>query len=551
MKRIIYTILSIFTIISCELLEEDVNLYTGNNGKGSILFKLDRTNTSKPIENIHIYAFDSLDNITIHKYHTSLASLVLLAEHGTYTFVIVANMGKDFTQPHLTFDDFAKWLRSQEYNYPYMCTGMLCVDVIQERNQYTIEVMDGTDAFPIMAEIILDKGQETAFSTHSTASVSAVNFTSTKDWTATISKNAIDWCSLSSNSEEVGVNQIEGTAKDGCFFILTESSMADTNRTATITITSEDATQIITLTQEKRAEQAKITLEVAADTNLTAPSVVYSKVINFSSTKAWTVAVIGPNTEWCTTTSRSGENGGKAQFTINATPNETDTTRTATITITSEDVTKIITLIQEKAPEQAKIILDVPTDENLTTPSVLYSKVINFNSTKAWTVAVTGMNTEWCTTTSKSGENGGKAQFTINATANETVMDRTATITITSENITKIITLIQEKTPEQAKIILDVPTDENLTILSVEYSKIISFTSKDAWTVSITESDTQWCSIASKSGENGGKAQFTINATPNETDTTRGATVTIQSKDETLTIILTQVSGGDFGEEDW
>lgn len=98
-----------------------------------------------------------------------------------------------------------------------------------------------------------------------------------------------------------------------------------------------------------------------------------------------------------------------------------------------------------KDDKVATIVLDVVSDATISMLSTVDSKVIKFTSIKSWSVSVTGTNTDWCSISGKSGENGGDSHFTINVTANTSCSDRSATIIIMSEGEMEelIITLTQ------------------------------------------------------------------------------------------------------------
>ena len=93
--------------------------------------------------------------------------------------------------------------------------------------------------------------------------------------------------------------------------------------------------------------------------------------------------------------------------------------------------------------DHSEITLDNPANATVSMLSIGDSKVINFNSTKVWSLSITGDNTDWCIITNKIGETSGASQFTINATINTTPTPRTATVTITTEGSTETITLTQ------------------------------------------------------------------------------------------------------------
>lgn len=93
--------------------------------------------------------------------------------------------------------------------------------------------------------------------------------------------------------------------------------------------------------------------------------------------------------------------------------------------------------------DQLEITLDNPANSTVSMLPIGDNKVIDFNSTKAWSLDIVGNNTHWFTIENKIGETGGDSQFTINALANNTHAPRVATITISTKGSTETITLTQ------------------------------------------------------------------------------------------------------------
>ena len=70
------------------------------------------------------------------------------------------------------------------------------------------------------------------------------------------------------------------------------------------------------------------------------------------------------------------------------------------------------------------------------------SQTISFSTNKDWSASVSGGT--WCTISPASGSSEVKS-ITVSVTANDTYDDRSATITIKAEELTKVITISQPK----------------------------------------------------------------------------------------------------------
>ena len=100
---------------------------------------------------------------------------------------------------------------------------------------------------------------------------------------------------------------------------------------------------------------------------------------------------------------------------------------------------------KEIPPIPAEIIF---ADGVITTPTFTSAEgvaTITFNSAKAWTAEVEAEKT-WCIISPASGEAGAEIVVTITATENESFDNRTAKVTITSEDVKEEITVMQTQT---------------------------------------------------------------------------------------------------------
>jgi hypothetical protein len=138
-----------------------------------------------------------------------------------------------------------------------------------------------------------------------------------------------------------------------------------------------------------------------------------------------------------------------------------------------------------------------------------YKLTISCND--AWTVA---SNQSWCTVQPTSGT--GNGEVTVSVQENNTPEERSAVLTVTTEDISKQVNLLQQKV-----------TTLNLSPSSIEASSTagsykLTITCNDAWTVT---SDQSWCTVLPTSGTDNG--EVTISVQENITSNKRPAVLTV------------------------
>lgn len=138
MKKVILLItLLTLVIVSCNR-EESHIVVTENSGQPQggaiVVFNTDSVANQK-FEDIHLYAFDAEEKMVVHQYYLTpkeQAKDMLQIEGGTYTFVAVVNVSKDFSPtttsatenlPDITLTQLLDALKQAANDYPDMLTG--------------------------------------------------------------------------------------------------------------------------------------------------------------------------------------------------------------------------------------------------------------------------------------------------------------------------------------------------------------------------------------------------------------------------------------------
>ena len=156
-----------------------------------------------------------------------------------------------------------------------------------------------------------------------------------------ITSSNVAW-TVSSSAAWATVNPASGSG-NATVSVSATANTATSPRTATITITGGDITKTVAVTQAKAGDTPAPTLDVSV-TSLDFGAESGSKTVNVTSNVAWSVS---STEQWATTSLIYGS--GNATITVYALENTTNSSRTATITVTSGSLTKTIKVTQAKA----------------------------------------------------------------------------------------------------------------------------------------------------------------------------------------------------------
>ena len=182
----------------------------------------------------------------------------------------------------------------------------------------------------------------------SSVSISATggndSFTITSNTSWTVSSDQT-WCTVSPTS---GSN-------DGTVTIKADENKNTTTRSATITVKYGDKSETVTVNQSA----ADIVLKVSS-TSLSFAENGGSENISITCNSDWTVS---SNQSWCTVSPASGSNDGTVTVTVSA--NDSNSERSASITIKSGNVTQEVSILQAAKPEDGIGRDDYGEDTNL------------------------------------------------------------------------------------------------------------------------------------------------------------------------------------------
>ena len=284
-------------------------------------------------------------------------------------------------------------------------------------------------------------------------------------------------------------------------------------RVATITITDGSISREVTVTQAAGA--AVLT---ATPSNRDVANNSGSTTFSITSNTTWNIT---DNATWLTLSTASGS--GDATLTASYSTNPTIVQRVATITITDGSISREVTVTQAAG---AAVLTVTPSNRDVANSSG--STTFSITSNTTWNITD---NATWLTLSTASGS--GDATLTASYSANPTIIQRVATITITEGSISREVTVTQTA----GAAVLTV-TPSNRDVANSSGSTTFSITSNTSW--NITDNAT-WLTLSTASGS--GDATLTASYSANPTIVQRVATITITDGSISREVTVTQAAG--------
>ncbi len=317
-----------------------------------------------------------------------------------------------------------------------------------------------------------------------------------------------------SNQSWLTLNPTSNFGK-GILTILTTENLQNTPRTAQITLLdSLGNTSIITVCQK----QKNSILLVSDTSKVVLSSESNNETFTIISDNSWTIT---SNQSWISTSQNTGSND--ALITLHVDKNLDSNNRTALIEISSNTETKLIKIIQNAATSLNlnKTVINIGASSNLTNSFTITTNA-NWNVTS---------DQQWITLSSISGN--GNNTITIESEENLNTIERTAILTITSDGISKTISVIQAAnlpTLTLSTSIISLSNENNTATFDI--------TSNSTWSIS---NNSDWLTISKLSGT--GNSLISITAAENMTVSERNAIISIDVDGISKTISVTQLAG--------
>jgi hypothetical protein len=206
-----------------------------------------------------------------------------------------------------------------------------CVLYVPKGSKVLYEVANQWEKFVHIVEYdILSVSSNTVSLTNGASNTDTISVTTDSVWTASCSEQ---WLTISPQT---------ATSGNGIITFNTTANTTALPRTATVEVTTNGASELITITQA--AGIVPLTLAVSTDTASLAKETGSTNSINITSNTTWTAI---SNQTWLTVNPNTTDSGN-ATLILTATANQTPAVRTATVTISAGGVSsKTVTVTQE------------------------------------------------------------------------------------------------------------------------------------------------------------------------------------------------------------
>ncbi|MDW3194623.1 MAG: BACON domain-containing carbohydrate-binding protein [Cytophagales bacterium] len=306
-------------------------------------------------------------------------------------------------------------------------------------------------------------------------------------WTASTS---VSWISIDPSS---------GSSGDQNISLNISENSETTDRSAELTITGGDLTQIVTIQQSAFEPELKVsptTLEVSSSGG--------TETIVVTSNLSWAASA---NVSWISINPSSGSSGDQ-NISLNISENSETTDRSAELTITGGDLTQIVTIQQSAFEPELKVS---PT--TLEVSSSGGTETIVVTSNLSWAASA---NVSWISINPSSGSSGDQ-NISLNISENSETTDRSAELTFTGGDLTQIVTIQQSAFAPELSI-----SPSSLTFSQSGGTESFDITSNVSWTLN---HDNEWLTISETSGTGNQSIEVTAESNPDENE--RQGTITI------------------------
>jgi hypothetical protein len=240
----------------------------------------------------------------------------------------------------------------------------------------------------------------------------------------TVASNA-NWTVISS-AAWLSVSPASGT--NGGTAVATAEANTGSARTATVTLTGGGIMRSVNITQAGVSLPATALTVTPASLDFSAAA--GSQSIAVASNTGWTAA---GSATWLTVTPASGANSGTVNVTVAA--HTGSSARTAAVTLTGGGITRTVNVTQAAASATPELTVSPASLELAATGGAGYIAVA---SNTAWTAV---SSAPWLTVSPASASNSGTV--TVLATAHTDDAPRTATVTLTGDDITRTVSVTQ------------------------------------------------------------------------------------------------------------
>lgn len=141
----------VLALTSCDKTPHELSYTSGDIGS-ALMVNLNTTNVSStPLNDVHLFIFDSSDKLVSRSYFAKMEDLALertILNNGNYTILAVLNTEKDFNNiitdgKDINLNEFAEKLEALASKYPKMLSGSISKAINNKEEYANISISDG------------------------------------------------------------------------------------------------------------------------------------------------------------------------------------------------------------------------------------------------------------------------------------------------------------------------------------------------------------------------------------------------------------------------
>ena len=339
--------------------------------------------------------------------------------------------------------------------------------------------------------------------------------------TFTIESN-VSWTVASSKIDWLTAAPASGS-NDGTVTVTAAANPLKEQRQGVVTVTGSEIVRTINVTQNKFVESLSVSKYALDFTEAGGED-----VINVTANSKWSVTKISSgSTTWFECTPNSGDGDGK--LAVKVSENPTASERTGMIVVKTADLSDTIRLKQAASAAHLNV-----SQESIRFSAGVETHAFDVTSNVTWSITRNGAN--WFTYSSSNGTSN-NSKITVTSTANPSITERTAVLTIKSGSSTGNITREISVTQAGAAPSLTV-SGNSLSFSASSGQQSITVTSNIGWEAS---SDADWAKVSPASASGNGTLRVSVET--NTVTSERTAVVTVRGGDNIeRTIQVTQAA---------
>ena len=342
-----------------------------------------------------------------------------------------------------------------------------------------------------------------------------------RDWSASVDQS---WVTLSATSGKPGADIIDVSCAANTSFEM---------RSAIVTVTAGEISKPLVITQRAAEKPEDPKVELSTSSMLFADEGGSSTVI-VTSNQQWAASA---ESDWITLTPQEGVQGATAVV-VSAKAYNGEKDRSARVVFTAGSASAALEVVQKAPiPVADDPVLELSTNV-LSFSDAAVESSFTIITNRAWRAS---SSANWLTVSPSSGQ-AATSQVKIALTANTSEQSRSAIITVTADNLSAVLTVVQSGREPEPDPVLELSTT-SLAFSEEGGQSTVIVTADTQWTAQCSES---WVNISPKQGQ-AGNVQVSVTVPANPVTKDRSATIVFTAGKTTARLVVSQRAKGQEG----